>query len=294
MDAYLDQIERLNPLVNAIVALEDRESLIRQAGERDADLARGVTVGALHGFPQAVKDLDPVAGLRFAQGSPIFADTVATADSIMVERMRRSGALFIGKTNTPEFGLGSQTFNPGLWHDAQRLRPVPHRGRLQRRRRGGAGAADAGGRGRQRPCGFAAQSGRLQQRLRAAHQLRPGPASEQRRLHAESQRPRRDGALARRYRADAVGDRRLRSARAALARRGPGGVRAAAGARLRRRPRRLARRLRRPSALRAGRARPRPHGARGPVGHRLPGRGRLSGFRYGEALGGTGWCCAPG
>ena len=78
----------------------------------DAVLARGEPVGPLHGFPLAVKDLDPVRGLRFTQGSPIFRDFVAPADSIMVERLRKAGAIFIGKTNTPEFGLGSHTYNP--------------------------------------------------------------------------------------------------------------------------------------------------------------------------------------
>ncbi len=111
MRAYLGQIERLNPQVNAIVALQDPADLLKQAGARDADLARGESRGPLHGFPQAVKDLDSVRGLPFTQGSPIFADTVAETDSILVERLRAGGVIFIGKTNTPEFGLGSQTYN---------------------------------------------------------------------------------------------------------------------------------------------------------------------------------------
>ena len=112
MRAYLDRIDRLNPSVNAIVALRDREDLLRQSGERDAQLARGDHRGPLHGFPLAVKDLDPVRGLPFSQGSPIFRDRIAETDSIMVARLRAGGAIFIGKTNTPEFGLGSHTFNP--------------------------------------------------------------------------------------------------------------------------------------------------------------------------------------
>ncbi|GJE40859.1 amidase [Methylobacterium soli] len=112
MGAYLDRIERLNPAVNAIVALQERADLLRQAAARDAELARGRSRGPLHGFPLAVKDLAAVAGLPFTQGSPIFRDRIAESDAIMVERLRRGGALFIGKTNTPEFGLGSQTFNP--------------------------------------------------------------------------------------------------------------------------------------------------------------------------------------
>lgn len=112
MGAYLDRIERLNPKVNAIVALQPRDALIRQAHEKDAQLARGEPVGPLHGFPHAVKDLQPVKSIGFTQGSPIFRDTVAAADALMVERLRAAGVIFIGKTNTPEFGLGSHTFNP--------------------------------------------------------------------------------------------------------------------------------------------------------------------------------------
>ncbi len=112
MRAYLERIHRLNPQVNAIVALADDAALLRVAEAADAALARGEAVGPLHGFPLAVKDLDPVRGLRFTQGSPIFADRVAETDSIMVARLRAAGAIFIGKTNVPEFGLGSHSFNP--------------------------------------------------------------------------------------------------------------------------------------------------------------------------------------
>ena len=112
MSAYLDHIENLNPKVNAIVALQDRPGLLAQARERDAKLARGESMGPLHGFPQAVKDMQPVKGIRSTSGSPILRDFVPTADSIIVERLRNAGAIIIGKTNTPEFGLGSHTYNP--------------------------------------------------------------------------------------------------------------------------------------------------------------------------------------
>jgi amidase len=112
MTAFLDHIERLNPKVNAIVALEDRSGLLKQAIERDAQLARGESMGPLHGFPHAAKDLQPVKGIRSTQGSPIFKDFVPAADSLMVERLRKVGVIFVGKTNTPEFGLGSHTYNP--------------------------------------------------------------------------------------------------------------------------------------------------------------------------------------
>ncbi len=112
MTAYLDQIDRLNPRVNAIVSLQPREDLLGQAKTRDAQLARGEYLGWMHGFPHAVKDLEPTRGIRTTMGSPLFKNSVPAADSILVERIRSAGAIIIGKTNVPEFGLGSQTYNP--------------------------------------------------------------------------------------------------------------------------------------------------------------------------------------
>ena len=123
MSAYLDHIERINPKVNAIVALQERADLLMLARERDAQLARGESMGPLHGFPHAVKDLQAVKGIRMTLGSPILKDFVPTADGLMVERLRSAGAIFIGKTNTPEFGLGSHTYNSvyGATHNAYDL-----------------------------------------------------------------------------------------------------------------------------------------------------------------------------
>ena len=112
MTAYLDHIERFNPQVNAIVALQERGDLMRQAHERDAQLARGESAGPLHGLPHAVKDILAVKGIPMTYGSPIFRDFVPVADSLPVERMRAAGAIFVGKTNMPEFALGSHTVNP--------------------------------------------------------------------------------------------------------------------------------------------------------------------------------------
>ncbi len=112
MTAALDRIEALNPAFNAIVALRDREQLLAEAREKDDQAAAGRILGPLHGFPIAVKDLSAVKGLPMTMGSPVLKDFVADADSTFVERLRAAGALFIGKTNTPEFGLGSQTYNP--------------------------------------------------------------------------------------------------------------------------------------------------------------------------------------
>jgi amidase len=111
MAAFLGHIERTNPKVNAIVSLEDQLSLLQKATERDAQLARGEYLGWLHGFPHAVKDLAPTRGIRTTWGTPLL-DTVPQQDAIFVERLKKNGAIIIGKTNTPEFGLGSHTFNP--------------------------------------------------------------------------------------------------------------------------------------------------------------------------------------
>ena len=112
MGAYLAQIERLNPKVNAIVSLQARDDLLAQAAGRDAMLAGShPEVGWMHGFPQAPKDLMNTAGIVTTSGSPLFRTFVPDADSILVERIRKAGAILIGKTNVPEFGLGSHTYN---------------------------------------------------------------------------------------------------------------------------------------------------------------------------------------
>lgn len=111
METYLAHIDRFDPLVNAIVARRDDAALLEQARERDRELDRGEYAGWMHGFPVAVKDLADAAGLPTTMGSPLLADNVATEDGIAVRRMRQAGAIVVGKTNVPEFGLGSQTFN---------------------------------------------------------------------------------------------------------------------------------------------------------------------------------------
>ena len=111
MSAYLAQIERLNPKFNAIVSLQDRELLLKQAEDKDQELAAGTYHGWLHGMPQAPKDLANTVGIPTTQGSPILKNNLPKTDAIIVERARRAGAILIGKTNTPEFGLGSHTYN---------------------------------------------------------------------------------------------------------------------------------------------------------------------------------------
>lgn len=111
MAAHLEQIDRVNPHINAIVARLDNGACLRLAEAADARLARGEAVGPLHGLPIAFKDLEPAAGFRFTRGSPIYKDDVAVEDSVLVERLKRAGAIPIGKTNVPEFGMGSHTYN---------------------------------------------------------------------------------------------------------------------------------------------------------------------------------------
>ncbi|SAK54701.1 amidase [Caballeronia fortuita] len=112
MNAYLAQIDRLNPVVNAIVAMRDRDALRALANERDAQLSKGESLGPLHGFPQAPKDILPVAGMVTTKGSPIYKGEISRVDAVIFERMRKAGAIFIGRTNSPEFGLGGHTYNP--------------------------------------------------------------------------------------------------------------------------------------------------------------------------------------
>ena len=107
MAAYLDRIEAINPHINAIVSLRPRDELMTEAHEAD----RVPRKSWLHGLPIAIKDLVETAGLRSTHGSPIFADHIPEEDGLLAARLRKSGAIVIGKTNTPEFGLGSNTYN---------------------------------------------------------------------------------------------------------------------------------------------------------------------------------------
>lgn len=111
MAAYLQRIKRYNPLYNAIVTMPTKAVLMEQASHADQALARGEYWGWMHGMPHAVKDLSNVRGMVTSMGSPLLAENVAPADDIFVERIRAAGAIFIGKTNVPEFGLGSQSYN---------------------------------------------------------------------------------------------------------------------------------------------------------------------------------------
>lgn len=111
LDAHLDVIARRNPELNAIVTFTpDLARTQAQAADRAA--ARGEFLGLLHGLPVAHKDLQETQGIRTTFGSPLFADYVPAFDTEIVRRMKGAGSVCLGKTNTPEFGAGSQTFNP--------------------------------------------------------------------------------------------------------------------------------------------------------------------------------------
>ncbi len=120
MATYLDHIGRTNPAVNAIISLRPRDELLAEAREADDAVARGKVLGPLHGVPQAIKDLALTRGLLTTFGSHLFVDFVPDEDAIIVERMRAAGALIIGKTNVPEYGYGSNSYNPlfGLTRNA--------------------------------------------------------------------------------------------------------------------------------------------------------------------------------
>ena len=110
MTAHLARIERINPKVNAVVTLV-AERAMADAARADERLARGEASGVLHGLPVAHKDLVDTAGIRTTRGSPFYRDNVPARDALIVTRIRAAGAITCGKTNTPEFGAGSQTFN---------------------------------------------------------------------------------------------------------------------------------------------------------------------------------------
>ncbi|NBS46545.1 MAG: amidase [Betaproteobacteria bacterium] len=121
MQAYLQRIHALNPRLNAIVSMASDETLLAQADECDRELAQGRSRGWLHGIPQAIKDTGDALGFASTKGCVLLKDQIARRDSIMTARMKAAGCIVIGKTNMPEFGLGSHTFNdlfgatPNAW-----------------------------------------------------------------------------------------------------------------------------------------------------------------------------------
>ncbi|SFP94713.1 amidase [Geodermatophilus dictyosporus] len=121
LEAHLARIERVDPQVNAIVTL-DADGARAAADAADAALAAGEEVGPLHGLPVAHKDTHLTGGMRTTWGSPLHAENVPARDELVVERLRRAGAVRVGKTNVPEFAAGSHTVNPlfGATHNPWR------------------------------------------------------------------------------------------------------------------------------------------------------------------------------
>jgi amidase len=141
MVAHLDQIRRVNPKINAIVAKLDDEKCLALADEADRRLAKGEQIGPLHGLPWAFKELESAVGFPFTRGSTIYKDFMATEDTVLVERLRTAGAIPIGKTNVPEFGMGSHSYNKIYGTTLNPYNPAKTAGGSS----GGAGAALACG-----------------------------------------------------------------------------------------------------------------------------------------------------
>ncbi len=111
MQATLAHIDDINPRYNAVISRVDTENLLKQADLKDSQLARGASNGWLHGIPIAIKDIAPTAGIASTMGSLLLKNLIPKEDGLMVQRMKAAGCIVIGKTNVPEFGLGSHTFN---------------------------------------------------------------------------------------------------------------------------------------------------------------------------------------
>jgi len=137
---HLDRIAELNPRLNAVVSLRP-EAALQEADAADRRVAAGEALGPLHGLPIAIKDLEDTAGIRTTYGSLVFAENVPEVDSLVVARLRAAGAIIVGKTNTPEFGVGSHTFNEVFGATRNPWAPDRSPGGSS----GGAGAALAAG-----------------------------------------------------------------------------------------------------------------------------------------------------
>ncbi|SAL85340.1 amidase [Caballeronia arvi] len=113
VDACIDRIESLNPAVNAVTAtcFDRARSEARVAEQHVMD---GKELGLLHGLPMGVKDLEDTAGLLTTYGSPMSRGNVPSRDVVLVERLRKQGAILLAKTNVPELGAGANTRNP-VW-----------------------------------------------------------------------------------------------------------------------------------------------------------------------------------
>jgi Asp-tRNA(Asn)/Glu-tRNA(Gln) amidotransferase A subunit family amidase len=173
MAAHLERIARVNPKLNAIVAKLGDEQCLALADAADRLAASGEPLPPLHGLPTAFKDLQSAVGFPYTRGSTIYKDFMPTEDSVFVERMRAAGVIPIGKTNAPEFGMGSHTFNKVYGTTVNPYDVTKSAGGSS----GGAGRVarerHAADRRRQRQRRLVAQSGQLQQRRRFSPDVRP-------------------------------------------------------------------------------------------------------------------------
>ncbi len=216
MTAFLAQIARLNPELNAIVAKLDDEACLALADKADRALGNGGPIGPLHGLPTAFKDLEPAVGFPQSKGSPIFKDfmpDVGLGDRRAHPARRRDSDR---QDQRARVRHGLADLQQGLRDDAQSVRSHEDRGRIERRRRGGAGVRHAADRRRRRSRRLASQSGQLQQHRRAAAQRRAGADG----ADADSVRrrvdERRDGAIGGGCRVRVERDGRRRRARSAI------------------------------------------------------------------------------
>ena len=113
LQACIERIEAVNPFINAVTAT-CFERALAEAREAEAQVMRGEPLGLLHGLPLGVKDLEPTAGLLSTFGSPNYRDHMPSEDIELVARLRRAGAVVVGKTNVPEMGAGANSRNP-VW-----------------------------------------------------------------------------------------------------------------------------------------------------------------------------------
>ena len=134
LESCIEQIEAINPAVNAIVT-KAYDLARAEAKEAEAAVLTGEPLGLLHGLPAVIKDLSDTRGIRTTYGSPLYSDHVPESDDPIVARMRRHGAVILGKTNSPEFGVGSNTVNRVFGATGNPFDPISHLRRFLRRRR---------------------------------------------------------------------------------------------------------------------------------------------------------------
>ena len=109
-EMYLQRIESMNPTLNAFLTVT-ADLAMETAREAEAAVTRGDALGPLHGIPTSIKDLVLTKGIRTTRGSLVYKDYVPDEDDVVVERIKQAGAIILGKTNTPEFGLSNTTEN---------------------------------------------------------------------------------------------------------------------------------------------------------------------------------------